>query len=336
MQVVYKEKGTTNFSFGVVKNTQNNKETNFASNSNLVILMDLHDLKNVIRTIKNKTIWIGIPLNDIDFKNKINKVSSNGFDNPYITTLSPMYEKNYDIPVIAFTYTGNKNKKSILNNVYHILEQHKKDDSCSLYAQLSEKAINKLKSLPFEYEKETTGELFVSEVVFKEGKYVYIIDIHDKVVQGSDLNIDVDFLRYNYHSHPESAYKLYNVKKAWPSLTDYLGYLKLGERTIFHCVATIEGLYILSFGLYWGQHIRDIDIDFIKNNYDFPLYLSHTPKKYVNNVNKIKYKGYPIFHVIYKDWNKASEIFDVSFSRHANSCIISEVGMNRYNSIHKK
>ena len=54
---------------------------------------------------------------------------------------------------------------------------------------------------------------------------------------------------YNFHSHPFSAYLKYRVNYGPPSAQDYKSIFMLVTRfnTIVHFVATIEGLYVVSF-----------------------------------------------------------------------------------------
>lgn len=270
-------------------------------------------------------ICVEINLRDKNFKEILKQFTGHGFGNPKIEG---------EILVLSRV-----NRPSSFNNcdttlhlIVDMLEQSKKD-TCGINAQFSKTAIKFLRrasKIGFtvdrngkKSQKELTGELVVEKVVQKDGKYIYIININEgSVGSGSEEEVDVSPTRYNFHSHPEEAYVRHSVDKAWPSLTDYLGYKILGNRTIFHCVATLEGVYVMSFGNYWVNHLNKISTNFIERNYNIDHKERYTPTQYTEVVNNIKYKGYPIYNVQFIPWeNIEGKIFTVNYAKSGDLCI---------------
>ena len=152
------------------------------------------------------------------------------------------------------------------------------------------------------------------KIVKNSDKLLYIIDVNkDSVKSGEEEAVSVSATRYNFHSHPEEAYIRHSVDNAWPSLTDYIGYFKLGNNTIFHCIASLEGVYILSFSPYWVKRLNELNEKIIKKKYDIESEDDYTPSQYVKKVNEILYKNQPIFNLKYFPWKKANTPFEISF-----------------------
>ena len=198
----------------------------------------LPEIKNYFEDILS-SLFSGLPktttllymVNDL---NSIPILAKHGFHNPYIFNSHIVLSRS-NIPNIDTVDIN-----TVVNKVKHILEEKNKD-GCSLHIKFLPRAINFLKKASKSgisvdkdgksIQNELTGELVVKNVI-KEGKdFIYNIDINeDSVSSGEEENVDVNATRYNFHSHPEQAYIRYGVDRAWPSLTDYLGYLHLGNK----------------------------------------------------------------------------------------------------------
>jgi len=295
-------------------------------------------------------IWVSIDLESKNFTTILDTFVSNGFNSPYVTTLSPMYG---DISPSAALIRQNipsdpDTSEATLNSVLYAIEQYKSDDqSCYLYAKLSPRAIGFLQEASklgvvvekdgSKSQKELTGELYVKDVLRQDDKFVYLIDIDKSSVEsGDEENVDVSATRYNFHSHPHEAYVRHSVDKAWPSVTDFLGYHRLGASTIFHCVATIEGAYVMSFSPYWGSRLNKVNRKFIDKNFEIDHKEPYTPEQFVHKINNILYKGHPIFELRYFSWDKADTIFKVFFPQTGSSCLPSEKVAEKYEQVHSK
>jgi hypothetical protein len=258
--------------------------------------------------------------------------------------MSPLY--NDIAPSLALLKENSDNEnseQSTLHQALYALEQFQNNfkTSCYLYAQLSDSAIDflkrtcKMKLDPTKNQKELTAELVVKDVLYNSGKFIYIIEVDENTLEaGNQESVDVPASRYNFHSHPHEAYVRHSVSNAWPSITDFLGYYSLGDSTIFHCVATLEGLYVMSFSSYWGTRLKQVSKKFIDQNYEIDNSEKITPEEYINRINSILYKGYPIFKVMYFTWDEADTVFKIFFPRTGSSCIPSQDTLEIYNEIH--
>jgi hypothetical protein len=295
-------------------------------------------------------LWVGVDISKDNFIDTVKSFVSHGFNSPFVTTISPLYK---DIsPSVSLTRqnitSDPHSSHATLNKVLHSIEQYKSDESsCYIFASLSENAVNFLKQASKlgvvigkdgkKSQRELTGELFVKDVKREDGKFVYIIDIDKNTIKaGEEENVDVETTRYNFHSHPHEAYVRHSVKKAWPSVTDYLGYHRLGENTIFHCVASLEGVYVISFGPHWANRLKKVSRRFIDKRYDVDLEKKYTPKQYIEKINKIKYKNYPIFQVKFFTWNKANTVFKVFYPQIGSTCLPTKQSLHKYKKIYKK
>jgi hypothetical protein len=304
-------------------------------------------LENCINyLLPNTLLWVGL---ELDNNEDIKKICDIGFNSPYITNIRPD-KKRCNKEVIALCRKNIENDpdaiEGTMNKINDIIEQHKKGESCCrINAKLSTNAINFLKSASklgvtvnkngTQSQKELTGELYVKNVIKDNNKIIYIIDIDKGSVEsGNEENVDVFPTRYNFHSHPHEAYVRHSVNKAWPSLTDYLGYLKLGANTIFHCVASLEGLYVLSFTNHWGSKLNKVSKTFVKDNFRVNQRGSLTPEDYTKHINSILYEGYPIYKVEYFTWDKADTIMNVYYPKIGMSCMPTEKIVKNYKKIH--
>jgi hypothetical protein len=288
----------------------------------------------------NTTLWIGLDLKSKELQKQCNICAQNGFGYPYITMVNPLFS---DIPVsIALSRTVEKKSfsaQSILNSIADTLKQYKSNSNvCYIYAKFSNDALAFLRHLAKDGGKndkgkqmEVTGELGIKDIIRENNNFVYIIDVNkNSVHSGQEEDVNVSAVRYNFHSHPHEAYVRHSVDKAWPSSTDYIGYLKLGISTIFHCVSTLEGLYIMSFSPYWGNRLKEVNVSFVESKYDISHHEKYTPNQYVDKVNSILYKAHPIYNVQFYSWNKAQTTFKVFFPQ------INSVCMNSQKSIENK
>lgn len=281
-------------------------------------------------------LQVQIKLNSKNFLKILKNFSKVGFRFPYLQKQNNLVLTRYNTP------TEKYNSTHILTKISYILEQHKNNkDHCTINVRLSEQALRFLRKASKigitvdnngkKSQKELTGELVVSAVKKEQGKIIYIIGLDEGSVQsGEEENVDVAGTRYNFHSHPEEAYVRHSVDKAWPSVTDYLGYLQLGNNTIFHCVAALEGIYVLSFSPYWVNRLSEVSRKFIDKNYHIDHKAKYTPKEYIEKVNKILYRNHPIYLVKFFEWKNAGKVFSVSYKQLGGTCIPCEKDKKEY------
>jgi hypothetical protein len=288
-----------------------------------------------------RPLWTCVPISEKNFSACVEYLSKNGFTNPYITTTTPL--KKSIQPSLALVRDGKGDKPDfVVKKALYVLEEYKKaGNACKIHARFSKNAVTFLKSASTKKgmvtengktsQREITGELYPKDIEYKEGMFIHVIDVNkDSVESGEEEAVSVAPTRYNFHSHPEEAYIRHSVTKAWPSVTDYLGYRKLGTQTIFHVVATIEGVYIISFGAHWCKNIKSVPESFVDKNYDINHKEPHTPEEYVKIVNKILYKGYPVYNVQYIGWKNIGNVFDVVYSKTGESCMATQKTVEAY------
>lgn len=261
------------------------------------------------------------------------------FNHPYITNTLPFEPELGSTKYVVLTRDTKQpcNSTEILNMIDALIEAEKQE-SCQIRVKLTLEAIEFLRKASrmgtslTHTQKEIAGEL---QVKFVENNVVNVGLVQGSISVGEEESIRVAASRFNFHSHPNEAYVKYNISVAWPSNTDYLGYLKLGQETIMHCVAGNEGLYVISFTPYWGEKLKEVKHSFVKKAYDFPYNLGYTPYVYIRKINKILYKNHPIFEVKFFEWENIPE-FEIYFPRIEKICILTDEINKNYKKIASK
>jgi hypothetical protein len=205
--------------------------------------------------------------------------------------------------------------------------------------------------------KEVSGKL-----IAKKENGNYILHLDEKFNLKNLQAHEAEFIdsHYNFHTHPLEAYLYHNCDLGWPSKDDFVTFLDgfLNYNVIFHCVATVEGLYIMSINktsmIPLREHfdniksreqdsfIEDVDSWVMKHlnidkfnykmskgykpsNYDKTI---HTPKDYVKFINcfGIKYsvgkRNIKIFKLQFLSWDelKRNKCFTFNFISKKGNC----------------
>ena len=156
----------------------NKKKKICVIDSDMVISSDIPKILDIL--LKNvpaeTTLWVCVDIKRDNFLKDLRIFIGNGFENPYVTVLSPLY--NDITPSVALSKVNKSNENNderiTLNKVLHVLEQYKKDKGvCFLHAKISGEAIKFLKETCFSgfkkdkkgnnVQKELTGELYVKK-----------------------------------------------------------------------------------------------------------------------------------------------------------------------------
>ena len=227
-------------------------------------------------------------------------------------------KKNHKLYLnLSNQYDNNLDTESLLNHINSTLEQLKNGHACDVDIQISQETIDYLRNLPISHRKEHSGTLYTKEIKRQmPERYIHVLTFDDdSIVKGGDEDVSVAKSKFNFHSHPREAYLAHHVKRGWPSKTDYVGYYQLGNNTIFHCVTTLEGLYIISFRY---KKVKGAE-QFIKDNYDIDKKLSLTPQQFCDKVNSLK-SG--IFKVEFATWSELpTKIFTIRYPKNGLNCI---------------
>jgi len=287
----------------------------------------------IIKTIENNfpnilKICVSIPIKNTEI---IEKYAKNSFGNPYICKKS-ITKKEHKTKTICLVRDKNVNK-NYTSDINYVLKQNKNVDYCMLSAKLSEKTIKYMKNLcniGFTQnkdgkisQKEIAGGMYAKKI---DDNLVHTIEIdNSSVIHGEEFGVDIVVGLYNFHSHPRNAYKEYNVKLGWPSAQDYIGFLiaSLEDDTIFHMVATLEGIYIISLSKEWSikkQELNKKVVKIIENNYNFCYKDGDTIEWYLNKINNVIYKQNPLFSVQYLSWKNSSNIFKLPYPKTGDNC----------------
>jgi hypothetical protein len=275
-------------------------------------------------------IWISVPIEKMKSMGDIY-----GFKDPYKTTINPLYS---DIPLsIAMTRINIEPVLEYDNHtkIEEIIKNNSTANGCIMRARLTKNAMEQLKNLCYSHEKELTGELYVKDV---DKHLVYVIDILDgSISSGDHEEVDVQAVRFNFHSHPHSAYVKHSVNNAWPSATDFIGMTTLGTDTIFHIVTTKEGIYVISFAENSSRILDKITSEFVEKNLNIDLDEKLTPEQVIKMVNNVKLDGKQIFQLQFLPWNRATEPFEIKYAQtnmgDKGVCISSQSGMDKHKKI---
>lgn len=270
------------------------------------------------------TIWAGI----VDIELSDNYIKA-GFDNPHISDESPLNYK-FSSSGLAFSKTNDITKKidkiTVRNKLHYASQQL--GNICNIYVRFTPDTVKYLKCInnpEAENQKELAGALNVSKVVKKNDKIIFELSPNPKSVKSGDTEeVDAVWSRYNFHTHPKKAYENHGVVRGWPSSQDFVGFLSLENQTIFHTVVTLEGIYVISLSPEWKGKLNDINKKYIRKHYDIDHRTNITFDQYINDINAKKYKGQQLFEVKFLDWNKATDIFPVYFSKTKNKCLATE------------
>ena len=292
------------------------------------------------------TIWMGFNTEEQSY---IQSAVNHGFANPYICRKSPLgYNfENYGLCLFRDNRIGTLfNKESIRNEIKYVVKQYKNNlnKNCILHVKFTKSTIDKLKKLIDQghsknkdgttSQKELGGSISVFKISKINNKIVYILKMNN-ITPGIEEEVTILPSRYNFHSHPKEAYIRHSVQNGWPSYHDYQGIVKL-QQTIFHCVSTIEGMYIISVNKFWKKNISKIDNSFIKKRYNIDHKEKFTPSQYIKIINSIKYKGknIPLFEVQYIPWSRGSEVITISYNKIGDSCLATDESFKKYNKYH--
>jgi hypothetical protein len=325
----------------------------------------------VIFPIKNS----GVNMKNIE--ENIENYTTLGFSNPFLVSKTPFGDELISSMTLTRKneYTDkismNKYRETLLDISYVL----SKGTTCSFNFNLSRDSLNFLENLCKKAgstlnkdksisQKEVSGGFKIVSSKIVNGLNIFLMEIDsDLTSYNNNESAEISPSLYNFHTHPLLAYKNHNVKIAWPSPDDYSAFLNSVQRynTIFHILASIEGIYLISFSEYWAINYDSLDVSqgWIQKNYNFkydlPLNEKEIPdekpifilkrdgiksienivKKYIKNTNKILYKNYPIFKVQFFTWRESS-VFDIVYPRFAGNCFYSPSALEMYQKFYLK
>lgn len=288
-------------------------------------------------------IWLNIVITSKE--KDIKKYINIGFNNAYIYNKSPFDIKYKNLQICLYRLNDKNTKYISYEELMDIINSYNKP--CNIYVKFSKKSINYMKKLSYIgntwnndknniSQKEIAGSFSIN---IKRPNY-YILKINKKSINhGDEEGVDIVESRYNFHTHPLTAYIKYNVELGYPSVHDYIGFMKSSViyKTILHIVITLEGIYILSI----GENSLNIDINkkiikFIKNNYNIKYKKGDRISEYINKINNIKYNNQQLINLQFLSWDDSHKKFKIHYPNYKNNCLVKEDNINNMEFFHKK
>jgi hypothetical protein len=302
----------------------------------------------------------------VNKKSIIKKGIEHGFRHPIITK----HYENIDlhIPYLCLFHKhdhlyGTKVDQKLVDDVEQKIKfcvknykKLKSTKTCQLYLTFPEKTLtylhdymkvhkfkvnNKTETETVE-QREISGKFILTPI--SENTVTVYVDEKSTDMGGQE---EADYMETiaSFHTHPLEAYQKYKVCLAYPSVDDYLTILHVHGSYfgMFHIVATLEGLYLITISPEFKDDHSTILSNFdkhekyIKENYsiDYPIcdpltesqpFRLKNIKKYINTVNSFKKK---YFKVKFLSWEEAKEPVLIEYKPlKNNSCIISDEQLN--------
>ena len=249
-------------------------------------------------------LWLGIRLDNPNFKKLAYLYTSFGFKNPKVIT-NDLNGNNLDFKIMEFYkvideyVTDEDTTKKIFVEAIDIYNQSIiQSKLCKFKFTLDKSAILNLRLMPYlntmgkfetilndnKTNNEYSGSLFIYNAYYDEiSEDVYYklsletIENNKGIsyVIGENENVYVKDDQRTFHTHPILAYVNWNRLVGFPSGADFSVVFQKGfNRNIqfqFHMVITIEGIYILSLSEKIVNAYNEISIDFIENIVNWTL-----------------------------------------------------------------
>jgi hypothetical protein len=322
-----------------------------------VLIFYESDLKNMddlsLSGIPDGTpIVLLLNVKNLELKKYVEKACHYNFRHPVVINKKDFYKHVPDVPDVSLCLSHMFNKdfgklardNNALKDSEFVLENYaKRSKSCHIQIVLDQETIRRLKQYSAEDHlfgnREITGGLRMTPIT----KNMFKVSIDDKKTKvGEAENADIVETISSFHSHPLSAYHKYKVCMAFPSADDYITtiYLYLVRHNLFHIVASIEGMYIITINeKIFKKEKKDMKKyeDYIIENYgiDYPVcrldrdnkkFWKKKIKSYLKKVNRYKY-----FYVQFVFWEDAGNPIDISYQKIKKTCILSDEQYNLTN-----
>lgn len=271
------------------------------------------------------TIRIGLP-HDIVLKINTTDVTmlkmylKYGFHNPYFCDLGICVSRKNDLE-----------KYDATPDIKHLL-LYENCEKCRIRLMFDPETIEKMRKMSKHgltiNKNQTITQKELSGIfdLKSDEDLTHILAINERsIIYGDEEGVDMVRGLYGFHTHPKEAYERNNVINGWPSPQDYIGFIScsLTFGAILHIIISLEGVYIISLSDWWAankEHIDDTVKDYIdqfdicKNNMSI--------SDYISKINITPYKDFPLFYVIYRNWNDIHQKFSISYGKDKKSCLL--------------
>lgn len=314
-----------------------------------IILYDILD--TTLASIPNDvTLWVGIDIKHELFSSIVHNYIKSDFQDPYICKTSPLGYK-FEYYGLCMLKKNDKQEYNALHEVEYVLSQfiNNKTGNCAIKLRFNPKTIEYLQKMcqmgstingnGTITQKELAGTFKVTNVE-KDLAYILSID-RETTFSGDEEGVEIAKCLYNFHTHPREAYENHGTHLGWPSAQDYIGFLGsvLSYRTIIHVVVAMEGMYVLSLTKDWVKKLDQIENktvqDFIKKEYNLCNQKDKGVEWYIQKVNSIGYKGFPLFHTVYLPWSRANRTIAVVYSKTGVNCFSNQETIDKYKDLYE-
>jgi hypothetical protein len=229
---------------------------------------------------------------------------------------NPKIEKLNDTYYITFTKNDPKvthfDEETHINHASYIIEQFLNGGSCTMKVKIDVGLYSPLRELLTSKTIEVSGSIVIDHIESEKNDFIHVVKLADSETYtfGGDENVKVAKNRYNFHTHPESAYLENNVSNGWPSMGDFRGYWNFRGDTIFHSVIAREGVYIISLADGELKTFVDSTHDINKNVH------SHlTPNEFADRINRLG-----VFRVDFIKWGAKPTILEIKYMKDGLTC----------------
>lgn len=198
-------------------------------------------------------------------------------------------------------------------------------------------------------QKEVSGVFSLDDAeIQQDGSFIWEVTVDKgKGINATDEEkVELVHGRYNFHTHPREAYDNHGVGIGFPSGQDYNAFLDIvrTNRTIFHCVIALEGIYILSIQPYWCTRIDILDkylIEYgtqlsghIATNFELEkvipegMTVEQAGKNYCTRINQMQLftDQPPVYKCDFLSWNEifSGSVVELGYPVTFNQCFATE------------
>lgn len=221
---------------------------------------------SVVSTTPYNNVWIGIKPETSYFKDIVNYLIDNKFQNPQLTNETYAQEPlNYDVVSLVLDKTDIMVRKDEVQRALELQYKYESGmKSCIFKVVIPEKTCLLIKSY-LTKPTEVGGNLVIRSYILEKtenGDYqpvAYLGFPTNTLIVGQYEEVTPPSGNFNFHTHPYHCYAKYNCTLGWPSNGDMASipaHRDMGN--IIHFVVTIEGIYSIQFTPEFGLYIDNM------------------------------------------------------------------------------
>jgi hypothetical protein len=209
-------------------------------------------------------------------------------------------------------------------------------------------------------QKEVGGAFWLdTPVIGSDGLYMWNIYWYkEKGINATrEESVDMVIGRYNFHTHPREAYINHKVFIGFPSGQDYYAFLTatIKDSTVFHCVITLEGVYVISLLPFWANNMSELSqlitnggdelYQHVKYQFEIPKVIPpgqkaiQAARNYPSIIRKMElFTGKPpVYNSEFLSWGdiKSGKAINVAYPVIYSQCFATERSMEAVRKLHQ-